>query len=205
MDSRIPCRLASCITLHCLDTILTTECTTCSHACVLLYNECVMVSGGLIVSFGLSSRPASPPGPSGTGRPHRACPAWKPQRWLRRISASLAGPWAVEIVQHSSMDMNMNMGTRMNTSNTRVRRDIAPETASSDAIMSGKYGERDLPDYTHRNFQERGFTIGIGGYASCPKNFSSFSNFSAPAQSDQARQPSHSHSAAVSGEATTSQ
>jgi len=28
---------------------------------------------------------------------------------------------------------------------------------------AGKFGERDLPDYTHRNFKERGFTIGIGG------------------------------------------
>jgi len=28
---------------------------------------------------------------------------------------------------------------------------------------AGKYGERDLPDHTHRNFHERGFTVGIGG------------------------------------------
>ncbi|KDQ62254.1 hypothetical protein JAAARDRAFT_122093 [Jaapia argillacea MUCL 33604] len=27
----------------------------------------------------------------------------------------------------------------------------------------GKYAERDLPDYSGRNFEERGFTIGIGG------------------------------------------
>ncbi|KAF8635842.1 hypothetical protein AX15_000036 [Amanita polypyramis BW_CC] len=27
----------------------------------------------------------------------------------------------------------------------------------------GKFAERDLPDYSQRNFQERGFTIGIGG------------------------------------------
>ncbi|KAF6757560.1 CobW/HypB/UreG, nucleotide-binding domain-containing protein [Ephemerocybe angulata] len=27
----------------------------------------------------------------------------------------------------------------------------------------GKYAERDLPDYSSRNFEERGFTIGIGG------------------------------------------
>ncbi|EPQ54717.1 urease accessory protein UreG [Gloeophyllum trabeum ATCC 11539] len=27
----------------------------------------------------------------------------------------------------------------------------------------GKYAERDLPDYSNRNFEERGFTIGIGG------------------------------------------
>lgn len=29
---------------------------------------------------------------------------------------------------------------------------------------AGKYSERDLPDYSSRNFEERGFTIGIGGY-----------------------------------------
>lgn len=28
----------------------------------------------------------------------------------------------------------------------------------------GKFAERDLPDYTSRNFHERGFTVGIGGY-----------------------------------------
>ncbi|KZT20017.1 urease accessory protein ureG [Neolentinus lepideus HHB14362 ss-1] len=28
---------------------------------------------------------------------------------------------------------------------------------------AGKYSERDLPDYSTRNFEERGFTIGIGG------------------------------------------
>ncbi|KIK95806.1 hypothetical protein PAXRUDRAFT_826658 [Paxillus rubicundulus Ve08.2h10] len=28
---------------------------------------------------------------------------------------------------------------------------------------AGKFAERDLPDYTCRNFEERGFTIGIGG------------------------------------------
>ncbi|KIP03741.1 hypothetical protein PHLGIDRAFT_31660 [Phlebiopsis gigantea 11061_1 CR5-6] len=27
----------------------------------------------------------------------------------------------------------------------------------------GKYSERDLPDYSGRNFEERGFTVGIGG------------------------------------------
>jgi hypothetical protein len=37
--------------------------------------------------------------------------------------------------------------------------------------MSGKYGERDLPDYSHRNFHERGFTVGIGGYALTVPNF----------------------------------
>lgn len=28
---------------------------------------------------------------------------------------------------------------------------------------AGKYSERELPDYSNRNFEERGFTIGIGG------------------------------------------
>ncbi|KAF9013361.1 P-loop containing nucleoside triphosphate hydrolase protein [Cyathus striatus] len=28
---------------------------------------------------------------------------------------------------------------------------------------AGKYAERDLPDYSSRNFEERGFTVGIGG------------------------------------------
>jgi len=28
---------------------------------------------------------------------------------------------------------------------------------------AGKFAERDLPDYSSRNFQERGFTVGIGG------------------------------------------
>lgn len=28
---------------------------------------------------------------------------------------------------------------------------------------AGKFAERDLPDYSNRNFKERAFTIGIGG------------------------------------------
>ena len=28
----------------------------------------------------------------------------------------------------------------------------------------GKFADRDLPDFSDRNFQERGFTIGIGGF-----------------------------------------
>lgn len=27
----------------------------------------------------------------------------------------------------------------------------------------GKFSERDLPDYSARSFEERGFTVGIGG------------------------------------------
>jgi urease accessory protein len=30
-------------------------------------------------------------------------------------------------------------------------------------FSAGKYAERDLPDYSGRSFEERGFTIGIGG------------------------------------------
>ena len=31
---------------------------------------------------------------------------------------------------------------------------------------AGKFSERDMPDYSGRNFTERGFTIGIGGCVS---------------------------------------
>lgn len=30
----------------------------------------------------------------------------------------------------------------------------------------GKFGERDLPNFSHRNWNERAFTVGIGGYVS---------------------------------------
>lgn len=33
--------------------------------------------------------------------------------------------------------------------------------------ISGKFAERDMPDYSLRNFEERGFTVGIGGYVLC--------------------------------------
>lgn len=33
---------------------------------------------------------------------------------------------------------------------------------------AGKFAERDLPDYSNRNFKERAFTIGIGGYVVSP-------------------------------------
>lgn len=39
----------------------------------------------------------------------------------------------------------------------------------------GKYGERDLPDYSSRDFKERGFTVGIGGY-DWPASFTVFSS-----------------------------
>lgn len=32
-------------------------------------------------------------------------------------------------------------------------------------MSEGKFAERDMPDYVARNFEERGFTVGIGGYA----------------------------------------
>ena len=34
--------------------------------------------------------------------------------------------------------------------------------------LLGRFAERDMPDYAGRNFEERGFTIGIGGYARSP-------------------------------------
>jgi len=40
-------------------------------------------------------------------------------------------------------------------------------SANSSIILihnTGKFSERDLPDYSLRNFEERGFTVGIGGY-----------------------------------------
>ena len=30
-------------------------------------------------------------------------------------------------------------------------------------FVSGRFAERDMPDYASRNFEERGFTVGIGG------------------------------------------
>ena len=33
-------------------------------------------------------------------------------------------------------------------------------------FLTGTFLERDLPEYTSRNFEERGFTVGIGGYVS---------------------------------------
>ena len=40
--------------------------------------------------------------------------------------------------------------------------------------LVGRFSERDLPEYTARNFEERGFTVGIGGYVAfvtmCPCN-----------------------------------
>ena len=30
-------------------------------------------------------------------------------------------------------------------------------------VGAGKYSERDMPNYSTRNFEERGFTVGIGG------------------------------------------
>ena len=38
---------------------------------------------------------------------------------------------------------------------------------SDELRVAGKYSERDMPDYSARNFEERGFTVGIGGCVSC--------------------------------------
>ncbi|KAG8806598.1 hypothetical protein FRC17_004912 [Serendipita sp. 399] len=49
----------------------------------------------------------------------------------------------------------------------KLRKRLACQSyeAFSDSLWRefGKYGERDLPDYSSRDFVERGFTIGIGG------------------------------------------
>lgn len=37
-------------------------------------------------------------------------------------------------------------------------------TGSQLIYDTGKFSERDMPDYSSRNFEERGFTVGIGGY-----------------------------------------
>jgi hypothetical protein len=39
-----------------------------------------------------------------------------------------------------------------------------PSTIADPHASTGTYAARDLPDFSSRNFAERGFTIGIGGY-----------------------------------------
>jgi hypothetical protein len=59
----------------------------------------------------------------------------------------------------------LNMGTLTNTWNTLVLLswlDYVDKDSNANS-STGKYGERDLPDYSNRNFIERGFTVGIGG------------------------------------------
>ncbi len=57
--------------------------------------------------------------------------------------------------------------TRMTTSITRVRHfnpDLWDSPVDSQRLI-GRFQERDMPEYASRNFEERGFTVGIGGYA----------------------------------------
>jgi len=63
------------------------------------------------------------------------------------------------------------MGTLMNILITPVTLSLLLGFNCSDRgtmygmmLCVGKYAERDLPDFSGRNFEERGFTIGIGGY-----------------------------------------
>jgi hypothetical protein len=57
-----------------------------------------------------------------------------------------------------------NTGIRMSTTITLVCTNPLHLESLNDELMNpGKYSERDMPDYSNRNFSERGFTIGIGG------------------------------------------
>lgn len=53
---------------------------------------------------------------------------------------------------------------RTNISSTLVSMAIRRAVLSRLTLSKGKFAERDLPDYSQRNFEERGFTVGIGGY-----------------------------------------
>lgn len=57
----------------------------------------------------------------------------------------------------------MNMDTPMNTWSTLVTFATPYLAVVFVDTLAGKFSERDLPDYSSRNFEERGFTIGIGG------------------------------------------
>lgn len=57
-----------------------------------------------------------------------------------------------------------SMGTRTSIWTTQVNRPANRRMpAISQSVSAGKFSERDLPDYSARNFEERGFTVGIGG------------------------------------------
>ncbi len=59
--------------------------------------------------------------------------------------------------------------TPTSTSRMQVRMSICPHATSGADPRAGKYSERDLPDYSARNFEERGFTVGIGGCVAIPR------------------------------------
>ena len=74
------------------------------------------------------------------------------------------------------------------------------------SVYLGKYAERDLPDYSSRNFEERGFTIGIGGCGGSQMitQFGDLLTMCQLALSGLARPPSRSLCANVCGRNTTS-
>lgn len=53
----------------------------------------------------------------------------------------------------------------MTISTTQVGSLQATMIHKADVFLAGRFSERVLPEYTSRNFEERGFTVGIGGYA----------------------------------------
>lgn len=63
------------------------------------------------------------------------------------------------------MTMARSMGIRTSISTILVSEDLRVIGLGLTLCNVGKYSERDLPDYSLRNFEERGFTVGIGGYA----------------------------------------
>lgn len=58
--------------------------------------------------------------------------------------------------------MEETMGIHTNNWIIQVNYPHGPSYVTAHTV-EGKYSERDLPDYSSRNFEERGFTVGIGG------------------------------------------
>ncbi len=57
-----------------------------------------------------------------------------------------------------------SMGIHMNISTILVRLPQIDDCLANFLFPIGIFSERDLPEYRSRNFEERGFTVGIGGY-----------------------------------------
>jgi hypothetical protein len=72
----------------------------------------------------------------------------------------------MEMNMRTGMKGRKNMDIRMNISNMPVR-PFPPskgiESGRWVLIYVGKFSERDMPDYSGRDWTERAFTIGIGG------------------------------------------
>ena len=64
----------------------------------------------------------------------------------------------VEICIRMSMDIRTNILKMQVEANAQI---VKKEDLIQ--IQTGKFAERDMPNYSSRNFEERGFTIGIGG------------------------------------------